>query len=401
MTDAARTVAVVTADPTRSLWSAEAERSLSPVFIALREDMDASALVPLIERGGALAVCLALDVPETLALEVSRLLDETRPEVGVVLVRPPSPALWASAARVGVRDVVSPDAPPEQLVDSLLAAVERGERIRTSHSFEPNPTPHGKVIVVLSPKGGSGKTMVASNLAVSLAATNTGDTVLVDLDGVFGDVASVMGLVPDHTLGQLAALPSFDSATLKVFLTRHDQSGLFVMASSGSPEEGEALTDKLAAQIIDMLASDFAYVVVDTAAGLDERALAAIDRATDCVLLASMDVASIRNLAKEIDALDRAGMVAARRHFILNRADTRVGLEVADVENAIGMSADAALPSSRLVPLAMNRGRVVVLEDPDSPVALQLRAFAQRFTPRPDDPRGRSDPKPRFSFRRR
>jgi pilus assembly protein CpaE len=358
-------------------------------------------LVTLIERSGALAVCLAVDVPETLALEVSRLLDETRPEVGVVLVRPPSSVLWASAARVGIRDVVSPKAPPEQLVESLIAAVVRGERVCSARPFETNPTPHGKIIVVLSPKGGSGKTMVASNLAVSLAATNTGDTVLVDLDGVFGDVASVMGLVPDHTIGQLAALPSFDSATLKVFLTRHDQSGLFVLASSGSPEEGEALTDKLAAQIVDMLASDFAYVVVDTAAGLDERALAAIDRATDCVLLASMDVASIRNLAKEIDALDRAGMVAARRHFILNRADTRVGLEVADVESAIGMSADAALPSSRLVPLAMNRGRVVVLEDPDSPVALQLRAFAQRFTPRPDDVRGRGDPKPRFSLRRR
>ncbi|MBI4935520.1 MAG: AAA family ATPase [Actinobacteria bacterium] len=400
MTDTVRTVAVVTADPTRSLWSAEAERSLRPAFIALTEMIDAAALVTLIEHTGALAVCLAVDVPEALALETARLLDETRPEIGVVLVRPPTPELWASAARVGVRDVVSPEARPEQLVDSLVAAAERGERVRSTRPVETAPTSHGKVIVVLSPKGGSGKTMVASNLAVSLAATGTGDTVLVDLDGVFGDVASVMGLVPDHTVGQLAALPSFDSATLKVFLTRHDQSGLFVLASSGSPEEGEALTDKLAAQIIDMLASDFAYVVIDTAAGLDERALAAIDRATDCVLLASMDVASIRNLAKEIDALDRAGMVAARRHFILNRADARVGLEVVDVENAIGMSADAALPSSRLVPLAMNRGRVVVLEDPDSPVALQLRTFAQRFTPRPDD-RGRSDPKPRFSFRRR
>ena len=150
----------------------------------------------------------------------------------------------------------------------------------------------------------------------------------------------------------------------EVFLTHHDRSNLYVLAGSGSPEEGEALTDKLAAQIIEMLASDFAYVVVDTAAGLDERALVAVDHATDCVLLASMDVASIRNLAKEIDALDRMAMVGAQRHFILNRADTRVGLEVADVESAIGMRVDAALPSSRAVPLAMNRGHAVVLESP-------------------------------------
>ena len=131
--------------------------------------------------------------------------------------------------------------------------------------------PTGKVIVILSPKGGSGKTMVATNLGVALAGTNSGDVALVDLDCVFGDVASVLGMVPDRTVGQLATLPSFDSTTLKVFLTRHEQSGLLVLAGSGLPEEGEAVTSQLSGQVIDILARDFAYVVVDTAAGLDER----------------------------------------------------------------------------------------------------------------------------------
>jgi pilus assembly protein CpaE len=316
-----------------------------------------------------------------------------------VLVRLPSPSLWADAARAGVRDIVSPDTAPETLAQSVRTAVERGERVRVARVADAPASRLGKVVVILSPKGGSGKTMVATNLAVSLATTNTGDTVLVDLDCVFGDVASVLGLVPDHTAGQLAALESFDSTMLKVFLTRHDPSGLFVLAGSGSPEEGEALTEKTAVQIIEMLAEEFAYVVVDTAAGLDERALAAIDHATDCVLLASMDAASIRNLSKEIDALDRLGMTTARRHFILNRADTRVGLEVADVEAAVGMQVDVALPSSRLVPLAMNRGRAVVLEDPESLVARQVRSFALRFAPRADD--NAAGIRPRFAFRRR
>ena len=149
-----------------------------------------------------------------------------------------------------------------------------------------------------------------------------------------------------------------------MYLARHERSGLYVLAGSGRPEEGEAVTEDVAGRVLDLLVRDFPYVIVDTAAGLDERALAAIERATDIVLLASMDVASVRNLSKEVDALNRLGFTSARRHFVLNRADTRVGLEVADVEVAVGMKVEAAIPSSRDVPLSMNQGRTLVLDDP-------------------------------------
>lgn len=399
MTRSPRLVAVLTANAEWS-WLDGVGGDLAPVLVVPREGDTIATLTERIDHTGALAVVLAADVPEDRAMALSHLLDETRPEVGVILVRTPSSTLWAAAAHAGIRDIVSPDAPPGDLAAAVSTAIERGERLSTSRASEMPAARSGRVIVVLSPKGGSGKTMVASNLAVALAATNTGEVALVDLDCVFGDVASVLGLVPDHTAAQLASLESFDATVLKVFLTRHDPSGLFVLAGSGSPEEGEALTEKMATQIIEMLSEQFAYVVVDTAAGLDERALAAIDRASDCVLLASMDVASIRNLSKEIDALDRLGVVGARRHFILNRADTRVGLEVADVESAVGMRVDAALPSSRLVPLAMNRGRAVVLEDPESAVARQLVTFAQRFTPGSAEVPSTGG-RGRFGFRRR
>jgi pilus assembly protein CpaE len=132
---------------------------------------------------------------------------------------------------------------------------------------------------------------------------------------------------------------------------------------------------------------------------LDERALAAIDHATDIVLLASLDVASVRNLGKELDALDRLGLTSARRHFVLNRADARVGLEVADVETAVGLKVEAALPSSRQVPLSMNQGRVLVLDEPESPVAHEILNFANRFLD--EDEQTESTRSPRFSLRRR
>ena len=196
---------------------------------------------------------------------------------------------------------------------------------------------------MLSPKGGSGKTMVASNLAAALARAVDGSVALVDLDVQFGDAAYALGLVPEHTIGQLAAAPTLDATTLKVFLTRHEPSGAYVLCGAESPEEGETVTDELAARIVELLARDVAYVVVDTPAGLDERTLAVLELATDVVLVSSLDVSSIRNLGKEIDALERVGLLPESRHFVLNRADARVGIEPADVEAALGMKIDAAV----------------------------------------------------------
>lgn len=367
------------------------------------EGEDAVTVTDLVGRivaDAPLVVCLGPDVPEPLAIELAESLDRTRPDISIVLLRPPSAELWQIAARAGVRDVVAPDAPPEEIRHAIDQAADRAERLLAAAGVDRTADPGGRVIAVLSPKGGSGKTMVAANLGVALAATRTGDVVIVDLDSVFGDVAGVLGLVPDHTIGQLAGLPSFDSTTLKVFLTRHDRSGAYVLAGSGLPEEGEAVTDAVATQILYMLARDFAYVVVDTAAGLDERALAAAERATDLVLVATLDVASIRNLGKEIDALDRLGMTRAGRHFLLNRADSRVGLEVSDVEVAIGLTAAATLPSSRLVPLTMNEGRPVVLDEPDATVSRELVRFANSLVPDVRASATSRSGRSRFSLRR-
>ncbi len=385
MFDSAVPLAMVTCNPDIVLSMA----TTSNTFIWQRhawadsdQTRDAQAIVDEIARAVPGVVCIAADVPEALALEISRLFDELHHDIGVLLIRPPYSALWRDAARVGVRDIIDPENLARELFPAAERAYERGQRLRASLPAAVEPmVPHGKIIVVLSPKGGSGKTMLATNLAVALASTNSGETVVVDLDSSFGDVAGSLGILPEHTVGQLATLPSFDSTTLKVYLNRHEASGTYVLAGSELPEEGEALTDKLVPKILDMLAIEFDYVIVDTAAGLDERALAAIETATDLVFIATLDVASVRNLGKELNALDRLAMPTVKRHFVLNRADARAGLDIGGVESVIGMSVDAAIPSSILVPVSMNHGTAVVLDEPKSDVAKELVAFARRFAP--------------------
>jgi len=345
-------------------------------------------------------VCIGDDVPLDLAIQVAAVADRDHgAEMSVVLVAAPSSDLWRDAVRAGVRDIVDPHLVDVELEPALGRAEEWSARLRREAGpIPPPPPPTGRVIVVLSPKGGSGKTMVASNLTAALARTVDGAVALVDLDVQFGDAAYAFGLVPEHTIGQLAAAPTLDATTLKVFLTRHEPSGAYVLCGAESPDEGESVTDDIARRIIELLARDVAYVVVDTPAGLDERTLAVLEQATDVVLVSSLDVSSIRNLGKSVDALDRVGLLPPSRSFVLNRADARVGIEPADVEAALGMSIDSAVPSSRAIPFSMNQGHPIVLAEPGSPAARELATFTHRFV---DAAAPDTEPEPRSGFLRR
>jgi pilus assembly protein CpaE len=340
------------------------------------------SIVDEIVADGVDVLCIGDDVPLELAFAVAARIDQNHAHVSVLLLAAPWPEVWREALRSGVRDVVDPGKGHTEVAPALDRALKRAAHLHELRSAAtPSEPETGRVIVVLSAKGGSGKTMVASNLAAALARLARGPVALVDLDVQFGDAASALGLVPEHTIAGLAVVPEIDSTTLKVFLTPHEPSGAFVLCGAASPEEGDTVTDKHAARVVELLRRDFACVVVDTSAGIDELTLAALDHATDAVLVSTMDVASIRNLGKEIHALDRVGLLPGSRHFVLNRADARVGIDVADVQAALGMEVDASVPSSRSVPLTMNQGSPLVIDEPSSPGAREIVKLAARFMP--------------------
>jgi pilus assembly protein CpaE len=263
------------------------------------------------------------------------------------------------------------------LPDDMAAAIrDMGVDIKCDDREIPRRA--GKVIVVVSPKGGSGKTAVASNLAVTLSQQHPGEVVALDLDVQFGDLASALALHPEHTIAELARTDEINATTAKLFLTPYD--GLFVLAGAESPAAADAVTAAHVARVLPLLAQEFAYVVVDTAAGLDERTLSALECATDLLVVSSLDVNSIKSLRKAIDALDSIGVKAART-FVLNRSDSKVGLDVADAEEAVGMKADVQVPSSREIPLALNMGTPVVKSVPRAEVSKRFQQLSRLFAP--------------------
>jgi pilus assembly protein CpaE len=287
--------------------------------------------------------------------------------------------------RAGIRDVIH----PAVAVEDLRMAIDHASRAAAGRRRVLRPPTEtarytGRVITIASPKGGVGKTTVSTNLAIGLTNAAPQSTVLVDLDVQFGDVASALGLAPEYTLPDAVQGPaSQDTMVLKTFLTQHP-SGMYVVCGSDDPSAADSITGEDVSRLLAALAKEFRYVVVDTAPGLSDQTLAALDRATDVVMLTSMDVPGVRGLRKELDVLRQLCMIPAGRHVVMNFADPKGGLSVRDVETTIGTGVDVVLPRSTSVPNSTNQG-VPLLQSGGKrdPMVKELRRLVSRFAATP------------------
>lgn len=338
-------------------------------------------------RGRPDVVAFGADVPIVTALGLARRLDHTHPEITVVLVTSPTPRLWEYALKAGVEVVVPADAEDAELraeLERALASAER-RRVNLAGDVEQGRSSH-RVITVVSPKGGAGKSVVAVNLATGIAMAAPGEVVVVDLDLQFGDVAGALQLVPEHTIADAARTPQLDLTSLKVFLTAHPDH-FYALCAPEVPAEADAVTGELVTRVVELLSAEFRYVVVDTGSGIDEHGLAAVEASTDLVLVGTMDVAAVKALRKEVQVLDQLDMIRQGRHFVLNRSDSRVGLTAADVEATVGLRVDTAIPSSRAVTVSFNEGLPIIRADPRSPVSRELFGLVERFAEVPAEVR--------------
>jgi len=338
-----------------------------------------SQVVEELAGTGADVIAIGPGIHPDSALDLARAFDRDRPEIVVVIVTEPTADMWAQAGRAGVRDIVAPTAVGEDLRASFDHAIETAESRRSRLGIEAETRPPStRVIAVISPKGGSGKTTVATNLAVGLAQIAPHQVVLIDLDLQFGDVASALRLTPEHTIADTARTGVLDTTTLKVLLTPHPAE-LFALCAPESLAQADDLDPEHLAQVVRPLSSEFKYIVVDTSAGIDAHALAAMELATDLIMVCTTDVPCVRGVRKAVEALDIIGLSNQTRHFVLNRADARVGLSANDIESTLGMQIDVSVPSSQAMWLSLNSGTPILESDANSPAGRAMTELVTRF----------------------
>jgi pilus assembly protein CpaE len=286
------------------------------------------------------------------------------------------------ALRAGVDDVVAVTAEDSELLDSVSRAAARVKVRRPSPIVPPPPpepvhAPQGRVISVFCSKGGTGKSVVAINVAVALAKRTIQPVVLVDADLQFGDVALMLQLAPVHTIAEAAqAGDRLDGTMLENLLLRHEPSGLLVLAAPTEPSSADRIGRADLARIINVLKERCAYIVVDTSANFAEITLAALEAADDILVLAGLDVMSLKSARVGLQTMRALDIPFSSVKFVLNRANTRVGLSEADAERAVQLKVDAALPSDILVAESVNRGVPVVISSPRSKFAKSIDELA-------------------------
>lgn len=325
---------------------------------------------------------LGPDVPVEDALRLATVFDVQLPELSVILVGEPDPDFVLLAMRAGIRDILSPASDPAQIRVLLERACQSyASRTRATAVQQPDNNPKGLVIGVFSPKGGVGKTTIATNIAIGLGQVAPMSVVIVDLDLQFGDVASGLYLNPEHTVTDaVSASASQDSLVLKAFLTVHPSS-IYALCAPRTPVEADDITPQQVSRLIEQLAQQFQYVVVDTAPGLPEVGLAAMEQCTDVVWVSAMDVPSIRGLRSGLEILRRLDLLPETRHVVLNMADSKSGLSVQDVEATIGAPVDVSIPRSKAVAYSTNRGIPVLQDGRKDPAVKGLRQLVTRFDP--------------------
>jgi pilus assembly protein CpaE len=346
----------------RASTLAEAETTLQH----LRRD------VRLVVLGPGLATSEVLSFAEK--------VDHQREGVGTLLVAETlETGLLREALRAGVSDVLTLNA----TTDEWDEAIQRARaRIAAEHDLaDGGEAARGRVVSVFSTKGGSGKSLVASNLAV-IAAQRSGQRVaLVDLDLQSGDLAIMFQLMPALSIYDAAqGADRLDEEALHGYMTAH-RSGVDLLAAPMEPSLAEQVDAPAIDAILELLPTMYALTVIDGPPMFTDQMLTALDRSDEIVLIGSMDVPSIKNLKLAISTMSQLGHPREKLRIVLNRADSKVGLRTSEVEKSLGVEIDVSIPSSRDVPLSINQGDPLAASRPRSPVVQAISQLAVAIAP--------------------
>jgi pilus assembly protein CpaE len=309
----------------------------------------------------------------------------------VILSIQNDPNYMRRAMLAGARDFLTK--PPT--IDELNAAIRRAgtmaheERSKVPQVSGPQavktgglhpsglPVGNGKVITFYSPKGGSGCTTLATNLAVCL---NNEDTPVVIVDGnlQFGDVAVFLNEQGKFSILDLTPrADELDPEIVNSVTIRHAQSGVKILAAPVKPEQADSVTGDQFSKVLRYLRNIYSYVIVDTASSLQNITASAIDNSDLLILLTTQDIPSIKNSRLFLDELDALGFDRKRVVFVMNKFDKRIGITSEKVSENLKLEIAAVIPFEERVIVSVNRGIPFILVDKSRPLSRSILSLAE------------------------
>jgi pilus assembly protein CpaE len=329
-------------------------------------------------------VLMDINMPDMDGIAATERLSSQVPSAAVVMMSVQGEADYLRRSMLaGAREFLVKPFSSDELTASIRQVHARekekaGRAIISQAARDKAPTEDGQIVAVFSPKGGVGRTTIAVNLAVAAASELGKKVTLVDGSFQFGDVAVLLNLNPkDKSMAELVPLleEGRDPDSVEAFTLTHS-SGIRVLLAPPSPEMAELITPAGVKHVLEILRQHSELVVVDCAAWFNDTILGILDMADIVLTVLTLEITSIKNIRLFLEVAEQLGY-SHKIRLVLNRADTTLGIRVADVEHSIGRKVDHTIVSDgRAVVYALNRGVPFVLSNRESQVSQDVFRLA-------------------------
>jgi pilus assembly protein CpaE len=295
----------------------------------------------------------------------------------------------------GARDFLATPVGGQKLHDAVSAALKRtaGTGAGEDSTSEGRAAARtGEVLTVFGPKGGCGKTTIATNLAVELALTTRARVALADVSARFGDVALTLDAPVEFTLADAVRnLDSLTFATISNYLTPHP-SGLFLLPASRDSSDWDAIKPDAVRRIVGLLAQTYDYTVLDAPQAFTYTVAAAVDLATVAYGVTTLDITSVKDMTAVAAIMRGHGFPMEKLRLVVNHRGAVKGATPEEIAQAVGVPVACIIPHDKALQAGIQTGIPAVEATPNSPasqaIGAMVRALIGADEPTPAKPRG-------------
>jgi len=337
-------------------------------------------------------VIMDINMPDMDGITATEAIRQKIPYAQVVILSVQAdPNYMRRAMLAGARDFLTK--PPS--IDELTAAInragamaseERTKAATTAPSGSASPSTsgagaaaaHGKIVVIYSPKGGTGCTTISTNLALAIK-NDKNNVLLVDASIQYGDVCAFLNEKPKNSL--LDLIPRVDELEVEIIedvTTKHAASGIHILAAPSRPELAERVDSEQFGKLLLYLKQIYNYIIIDTSSFLNDVVGSALELADLIILVTTQDIPSIKNSVQFLNLADASGIRRESILFVMNQFDKKYSISPEKVKESLKQDIVATIPfDDRLVKTAINRGIPLLIDNRAHPISKAIISLAE------------------------
>lgn len=327
-------------------------------------------------------VLMDINMPDMDGIQATERIQEQAPISQIVILSVQGDTNYMrSAMLAGARDFITKPVKGDELVNVIRRAGQKAKERRQESVFvgrgtgalkDPRGTTIqlssiGKLVTVYSPKGGVGKTTIATNLAVALHSEET-PVIIVDGSLQFGDVAVFLNERSRNSIVDLTPIADqLDPEVVEDVVIHHKNSGIDVLSAPSHPEDAEKISGAQLVKVLEFLKRMYSYVIVDTDSGLSDVTLDILDNSDLILLMSSQDIPAIINTRMMLSLLQALNVSKKKIFLVMNRFDKQIAITPEKVSKNLGHKIGVVVPEDKEVVVpAVNRGIPFMMSDGQS-----------------------------------